>query len=374
MKFLDRIALVVVLAMTFPIIISWWCDGWTTRYTSSSYTFADIPNLTGKVAMVTGASSGLGRAMVAELYKKGATVIATARSAQKAQNATRETVKELSANSTAIIGKRTGIVYSQGTPISNVKYNKEKFINMLLDLGSFESIARFVKAFRAKNMRLDVLILNAGIMHTEFSTTTEGFESHFGVNYLGHYLLVKLLMPVLLASNTRVVIITSSAHRNAYYPEGIRFHQLDNNQGFDFSAAYAQSHLALMCFGYRLADEVKRLNELVVVANDVYNDAYNDVIDGSYSSNANGVGIDHPTGMTVNMVHPGLVNTHLRDHLNEYYQSHWLFRYVPFLFAAVDKAAMTPQQGALTPVSMTKLLYISLLMCIRSRHGLFIIP
>jgi NAD(P)-dependent dehydrogenase (short-subunit alcohol dehydrogenase family) len=334
MKLLDRLAFVVAMALTFPILISWYCEGWTTRFTSPSYTVNDIPDMHGKVVMVTGATSGIGRAIVAEMYKKGATVIATARDAQKAKNATRDTINEFN-TSTAIVGRRTGIVYSQGKPQSTVKYDKNKFQNMLLDLSSFESIRRFAHAFRAKKLPLDVLILNAGVMHTEFSTTTEGFETHFGVNYLGHFLLVKLLMPVLLKSHTRIVIMSSTAHHAAYYPEGIRFNQLDNSDGYDFSAAYAQSQLALICFGYKLANEVAKLP----VTSD--SSALGDYVDSTRSGPA----------LTVNMVHPGLVKTNLRRYLDEYYENHHIYRFLSFFRLAVDKAAMTSQQAALTPVS-----------------------
>jgi len=313
--------------------------------TSPAYTEADIPELNGKVAMVTGATSGIGRASVAILYKKGATVIATARSVQKAQNSTRETINEFN-TTTSIVGKRTGFVYSEGKT-ELVKFEKERFVNMLLDLSSFESIHRFAKAFRAKGLKLDILILNAGMMHPEYATTVDGFESHFGINYLGHFLLVKLLLPVLLESNTRIVIMTSSSHHSSYMPEGIRFNQLDNQIDYDYTAAYAQSKLALLCFGYRLADELKSLRDLISDPKDAINsDAQ--IMDGS---GPGGSQRRREPGVTVNMVHPGLVKTNLRSIMYEYYQNHWFYQFLGFFFTAVDKAAMTPKQAALTPVS-----------------------
>ena len=95
-----------------------------------------------------------------------------------------------------------------------------------------ESVSRFVSAFLLKGYKLDILILNAGVMMTPYSTTKDGLEYQFGTNHIGHFLLVKLLMPLIIMSNTRIVIVSSAAHQYSYW-EGIRFNQLTNGDNYD---------------------------------------------------------------------------------------------------------------------------------------------
>lgn len=112
------------------------------------------------------------------------------------------------------------------------KLPKENLVQMLLDLSSMESVSRFVAAFLAKGLKLDILVLNAGVMMSPYGTTKEGLELQFGTNHIGHFLLVKLLMPLIIESKTRIVIVSSAAHKYTYW-EGIRFNQLTNDNNYN---------------------------------------------------------------------------------------------------------------------------------------------
>lgn len=101
---------------------------------------------------------------------------------------------------------------------------------MQLDLASLAS----VESFASKISRVDTLILNAGIMACPYKETADGIEMQFGTNHLGHFYLVDQLMPMLEASNARVVTVSSHAHEHSY-SEGIRFDQLTNNDNYDLT-------------------------------------------------------------------------------------------------------------------------------------------
>lgn len=135
-----------VILFLIPIIISLIGDGWTSKYLSKSYTFNDIPDLTGKCAIVTGANSGIGKVTARELVKKGAFVIATARSKVKGDKLVNDINEEL----------------KNEKGIGKIKY-------MELDMLSKKQIKSFAKEFIKLNIKLDILLLNAGIMYVVFS-------------------------------------------------------------------------------------------------------------------------------------------------------------------------------------------------------------
>ena len=155
---------------------------------NNSWTTADIPDLSGKVMIVTGANVGLGFETAKEFARKGAQTIMACRNMQKAQAAMANIQAEI--------------------PDARIEV-------MRLDLASQKSIHQFADEFKAKYDRLDVLANNAGIMWTEYSKTEDGFESQFGTNHLGHFALTGLLMDRLLATpGARVVNVSSVGHRN----------------------------------------------------------------------------------------------------------------------------------------------------------------
>ena len=146
----------------------------------------DIPDQSGKVAVVTGGNGGLGLATVRHLAAHGARVVIGARNLEKAE-AARKSVEA-------------------GVPGAAVEIQK-------LDLGSLASIAEFAAAVTAAHPRIDLLFNNAGLMAVPEGKTADGFETQFGTNHLGHFALTMRLMPALLAAPAARVVSTSSIAR-----------------------------------------------------------------------------------------------------------------------------------------------------------------
>jgi NAD(P)-dependent dehydrogenase (short-subunit alcohol dehydrogenase family) len=186
---------------------------------SQRWTAANIPDLTGKRAIVTGATSGLGLVMATELAAHGAEVTLAARNAHRAE-AAKEHI--LAAHPTA----RLDIA--------------------LVDVASLASIRAFATAWLAKNKKLDILVNNAGIMAVPTHQLTEdGFELQFGTNHLGAFALTLLLMPALRKTpGARVVAVASNAHR----PSSIDFDDLMREKKYTAWGAYGQSKLANLLF------------------------------------------------------------------------------------------------------------------------------
>ena len=191
---------------------------------SEDWTVENIPDLTGKVIIVTGANSGIGFEAAKEFTRKGAQTILGCRSMDKAQAALADIQAEI-----------------PGAPAEV----------MPLDLASLASVRQFAEAFKAKYDRLDVLVNNAGIMMVPYGTTEDGFERQFGTNHLGHFALTGLLLDLLLKTpGSRVVNISSSGHRMG----SMDFDNLmyDAGNGYSPMRAYGRSKLANLLFTYEL--------------------------------------------------------------------------------------------------------------------------
>jgi len=188
----------------------------------SGWTTADIPPQTGKIAIVTGANSGIGYFTALELARAGARVIIASRSETKGLAAAAAINAEIS-----------------GT---NASFER-------LDLASLASVAGFASSVSQRLTALDILINNAGVMALPSRQTTEdGFEMQFGVNYLGHFALTAQLLPLLRKSTgARTVQLSSLAHRGGK----IDFSDL---QASRYSAwkVYSQSKLAMLIFALEL--------------------------------------------------------------------------------------------------------------------------
>lgn len=197
----------------------------------------DIPNLGGKVCLVTGANSGLGEATVAALAAHSpAKIYLAARSRSKAEAAL-ERIKSTS-------------VEASNTDISILD----------LDLASFDSVKKAATRVNDEVDRLDILQLNGGIAMLPHDTTKDGFELQFGTNYLGHVLLTQLLMPKLLATarlpdaDVRIVSMSSVGHKTFASKEGIHFDQLQTPmESHSGPGLYAQAMLAKILFCRELA-------------------------------------------------------------------------------------------------------------------------
>lgn len=190
----------------------------------SSWTANNIPDQTGKIAIVTGANSGIGFETAKALAAKNATVIMACRNSDKAEAAMAEIKK---------------IIHEA----------KLEFIQ--LDLCDLASVKAFVTAFQDRHHMLDLLINNAGIMMPPYSKTKDGFEVQFGANHLGHFALTGLLMPIIQATKgTRVVNVSSGAHRMG--TGTINFDDLNAEKGYSPMRSYAQSKLANLLFTRQL--------------------------------------------------------------------------------------------------------------------------
>ena len=204
-----------------------------------------VPDLTGKVIVVTGANAGIGKETAVALASMGASVVMTARDRQKGDVALEE-VRSRSGSETVMLGD--------------------------LDLASLDSVRAFAGWFLERFDRLDVLVNNAGLVLDERRLTTDGFEVMFGVNHLGHFLLTDLLRDRLVESApSRVVVVSSFVHRLAL--GGLRDEDARGRRRFVGFPAYCRSKLANVLFAAELA---RRL-------------------DG--------------TGVTVHAVHPGSINS-----------------------------------------------------------------
>lgn len=194
----------------------------------------DIPNLAGKVILVTGGNVGLGKQSCLDFARHGpAQVWLAARDLDKARTAADEIRKQV--------------------PDAPIKL-------LHLDLASFESIKKAARTFCAESNRLDIFMLNAGIMAAPPGLTDEGYEIQFGTNHLGHALLTKLLLPILeetakreASTDVRIVSLTSQGHRRAP-AGGIKYDSLKTTAD-DLGAyeRYGQSKLSNILYVRQLA-------------------------------------------------------------------------------------------------------------------------
>lgn len=188
-----------------------------------TWTTADIPDLTGKIAVITGSNAGLGFHIAADLAGAGARVIMACRNDAKASEA-----------ATRIRGRG---------PRGTVE-------TMTLDLADLSSVTAFSERLLATVDRLDILGNNAGLMALDESRTVDGFETQFGVNHLGHFALTGRVLPLLLATpGSRIVNHSSMGHRPG------RMHLDDlmfERRRYSRWPAYFQSKLANLLFSLEL--------------------------------------------------------------------------------------------------------------------------
>jgi NAD(P)-dependent dehydrogenase (short-subunit alcohol dehydrogenase family) len=183
----------------------------------------NIPPMTGKLAVVTGATGGLGFETALALAEAGAEVVLTGRNDAKGGAA----------------------LDRIGTHVPHALVSYEN-----LDLADLASVAGFARRFAAMYGSLDLLINNAGVMSLPVRrTTADGFEMQFGTNYLGHYALTAHLLPLLRrGSGPRVVNLSSLAHRMGR----IDFDDLEGAKSYSPQNAYNQSKLAMLMFALEL--------------------------------------------------------------------------------------------------------------------------
>ncbi|MHB9850968.1 oxidoreductase [Streptomyces sp. Tue6028] len=197
----------------------------------------DIPDQSGRTAVVTGANSGLGFVTARELARRGARVVLACRSAERGTAARERLVSEV--------------------PAADVEF-------LPLDLGELASVREFAAGYAGAYERLDLLVNNAGVMALPEGRTGDGFETQFGVNHLGHFALTGLLLPALLRTpGARIVTVSSMVHALA----NIDIDDLGGERGrYRKWIAYARSKTANLLFTHELARRLAAAGSDVVAA------------------------------------------------------------------------------------------------------------
>ncbi|NEC64832.1 oxidoreductase [Streptomyces sp. SID9727] len=199
--------------------------GWSAR---------DIPDQSGRTAVVTGANSGIGLVTARELARCGARVLLACRDERRGEEAAAR------------------IRYAvRGADVEFAR----------LDLADLSSVRAFAEGFRAD--RLDLLINNAGVMALPYGRTADGFETQFGVNHLGHFALTGLLLPKLLAAGgARVVTVSSGLHALGNIDMG----DLNSERNYRRWTAYGRSKTANLLFVHELARRLAAAGSALVAA------------------------------------------------------------------------------------------------------------
>ncbi|KAM6915289.1 retinol dehydrogenase 14b [Xenentodon cancila] len=179
----------------------------------------------GKTVIVTGANSGIGRAVAGELLKLHARVIMACRDPRSAEDAARDIKRQAGSEQGELVIKH-------------------------LDLASLRSVRRFCAEIIDEESKIDVLINNAGIYQCPYTKTEDGFEMQLGVNHLGHFLLTHLLLDLLKTSApSRIVVVSSKLYKYGH----INFDDLNSEKNYNKAFCYSQSKLANLLFTLELA-------------------------------------------------------------------------------------------------------------------------
>jgi protochlorophyllide reductase len=196
----------------------------------SKWEARDMPDQSGRVAIVTGANSGLGYETVLALARKNARIVMACRNLEKGEAALNQV--------------------RQYTPIADITL-------MQLDLAVLASVREFVEAFTTAYDRLDMLFNNAGVMARPYTQTKDGFELQMGVNHFAHFALTGLLLDTLFATpGSRVVTVSSMAARLTT----IDLDDLDYNNDYDRYDAYYRTKLANLLFMLELHRRLSSAN------------------------------------------------------------------------------------------------------------------
>ncbi|KAI8062421.1 hypothetical protein BC940DRAFT_308977 [Gongronella butleri] len=222
-------------------------------FSKKYYDFESIPDLSGKIAVITGSSAGIGKVCALEMARKGCHVVLACRSEDKAQAVIDE------------IKKETG-------------NDKLEFIP--LNLMSLQSVKAFAETYKQRHDTLDILMNNAGTMMCPFGLSDDGIETQVATNHVGHFFLTTQLLPVIEKSRSaRIVNVSSMGHRMAF---NMNLEHINDPKKYDRTAQYGRSKAFNILFTRELT---RRLQER---------------------------GVDH---VYVNCNHPGVVRSELTRHL-----------------------------------------------------------
>jgi NAD(P)-dependent dehydrogenase (short-subunit alcohol dehydrogenase family) len=190
---------------------------------TEKWTAEEVPEQRGRVAVVTGANTGLGFETAKVLAARGASVVVAVRDVEK--------------------GKQAAARIADDVPGADIAVQH-------LDLANLRSIRTAAEELRTSHPKIDLLINNAGVMYTPKTKTMDGFELQFGTNHLGHFALTGLLLQAMApVPGSRVVTVSSVGHR---IRARINFADLHAEASYDRVAAYGQSKLANLLFTYEL--------------------------------------------------------------------------------------------------------------------------
>jgi len=188
----------------------------------SKWSIDEVPSQLGKVAIVTGANSGIGYEVTVGLVKKDFEVIMACRNLQKAEEAKSKILK---------------------------RHPKAKINLMKVDTSSLDEVKKFANQFQTQYQNLHLLINNAGIMMSPYKVTEDGFENQFATNYLGHFALTGLLLPILTTTTGSRIISLSSL---SYKWSEILFDDFHFEKSYSKTKAYGQSKRACLMFAFEL--------------------------------------------------------------------------------------------------------------------------
>ncbi|MCV7423776.1 SDR family NAD(P)-dependent oxidoreductase [Mycobacterium yunnanensis] len=201
----------------------------------SKWTESDVPDQSGRVAIVTGSNTGLGFDTARVLAHRGATVVLAVRDIEKGDAAARRILAV--------------------APRAHVDLQP-------LDLGCQQSVRTAADQLTTKYPRIDLLVNNAGVMVPPKQVTPDGFELQFGTNHLGHFALTGLLLSSLTAVDcSRIVVVSSNGHKMG---GKIHFEDLQWEHSYNRAAAYAQSKLANMLFCYELQRRLRAASKTTI--------------------------------------------------------------------------------------------------------------
>jgi NAD(P)-dependent dehydrogenase (short-subunit alcohol dehydrogenase family) len=203
---------------------------------NANWSAADIPDQSGRVAIVTGAAAGIGKEAARILAQKGTRVILAVRNMEKGRAAADE--------------------MRRSAPDAGITVRE-------LDLANLSSIKAFAERILAEESRLDLLIDNAGVMFTPYAATKDGFELQMGTNHLGHFALTLRLLPLLRATpGSRIVVVSSLAHKTGKPDLG----DLDwQKRRYNTHQAYCDSKLANLLFVRELARKLQETGDNIRV-------------------------------------------------------------------------------------------------------------
>ncbi|KFH63134.1 hypothetical protein MVEG_11171 [Podila verticillata NRRL 6337] len=223
---------------------------WKTVCKGPQYSHDKVPSLKGKVALVTGANTGLGYATMVSLAGHGAHVIAACRSEQRATEAIEKAKQEIK------------------NKYPNAGEPQIEFLQ--LDLNDINNSAQAARNFLNKGLPLHILVNNSGIANTPFSLSVDGIEQQFAVNHIGHFVFTMGLLPRIKESQpSRIVVLSSLAHE--FHPKGgIDFETINDENVTSNFQRYGRSKLANLLFAKALARRLKDERVYVNIAHPGY--------------------------------------------------------------------------------------------------------